>query len=328
MKQLIKWTVLLVGSVAILAVLGLVFSLYWYAKPGALETEVTVEIPPGTGFKGVTALLDEHGVINNQNLFIVGTVLQGAQSQIKAGEYKFAAHISPSQVIEKLVKGDSVIHALTIPEGLTSNAIVTLIAQDPRMKGKITEGIEDGVLMPDTYHFHRGDQRAELIKRMKTEMQKTLDELWEKRDEGLPFGSRSEALVLASIVEKETGVDSERKQVASVFINRLRKDMPLQSDPTVVYGVEKAEGPMNRELLRKDLLTDSPYNTYMHKGLPPGPIANPGRASIEAVLNPDKTDYYYFVATGRGGHYFSETLSEHNQNVLRYKAELSAQRQR
>ena len=199
--------------------------------------------------------------------------------------------------------------------------------KEERLKGAMPMGVVEGSLMPDTYHFHKGDSRQSVVDRMQQPMKQALAELWQQRQSGLPFKTKEEALVLASIVEKETGVDQERGRVAAIFINRLRKNMLLQSDPTVVYGIELENGPMERQLLKKDLAIDHPFNTYVHAGLPPAPIANPGRASIQAVLNPPKTDEYYFVATGRGGHYFSKTLAEHNRNVARYRAELRRQKQ-
>ena len=220
---------------------------------------------------------------------------------------------------------------MTLPEGVTSWQIVETLKSLEDMAGDVAEVPAEGTLLPETYHYIKNDDRTELLGKMKAAMDKTVAELWPMRVEGLPITTEAEALVLASIVEKETGVAAERKKVAGVFINRLRKGMPLQSDPTVIYGITKGEvqnegqGPLGRRLLTKDLEVDTPYNTYMNPGLPPTPIANPGRASIEAVLNPEVHDYIYFVADGTGGHVFARTLAEHNANVARWRKIRKAQ---
>ena len=190
--------------------------------------------------------------------------------------------------------------------------VLTLLKEEPLLEGEVSGDIPEGSLLPQTYHFTYGDQRSTLIDRMRSGMTQTMGELWDKRKPGLPFETQQQALTLASIVEKETGIDSERPRVAAVFINRLRKGMRLQTDPTVAYGLEKT-GAASHTLTLADLRTPTPYNTYLIDGLPPTPIANPGRAAIEAVLNPADTNDLYFVATGTGGHNFSATLEQHNK---------------
>ncbi len=221
--------------------------------------------------------------------------------------------------LELMVSGKTVARRLTLPEGLTSFEVVALVQKAEGLEGEVQAVPPEGTLLPETYHYARGETRAEVVARMGRALDQVLDELWPERAPGLPISSPEQAVVLASIVEKETAVADERPLVASVFVNRLKKGMRLQSDPTVVYGLTGGKGPLGRALTRKDLQTPSPYNTYLADGLPPGPIANPGRASIEAVLNPAKTEYLYFVADGDGGHRFAKTLAEHNRNVAQWR---------
>jgi len=223
--------------------------------------------------------------------------------------------------MDMIAHGRVIIHKITVAEGLTVQQIVQLLNNEKSLDGDVTGAIAEGSLLPETYHFTYGDKRRDLIKRMQTDMSAQLAALWKSRKEGLPFTTPEQALVLASIVEKETGVDGERGRVASVFINRLRKGMKLQSDPTVAYGLHKSgEG-----LTLDDLRTPTPYNTYVIDGLPPTPIANPGHAAILAVLNPPDTNDLYFVATGNGGHNFAATLDAHNANVRAYREKMAKQ---
>ncbi len=322
------WRALFVCTILglVAAVGALAYAQWWFETEGDLPEETTVLIAPGTGFSSITQTLTEAGVINQPLLFKGMVVLQDKQKAMKAGEYLFPAHVSPKAVMERLAKGESITYSVTIPEGWTVEEIKQLLLRNDRLTGDVPP-MREGYVMPDTYHFHRDESREAMVGRMQAHMQEAIDALWPKRADGLPFDTPHEALVLASIVEKETGLDQERGRVAAVFVNRLRKGMPLQSDPTVIYGIEKASGePLGRPLWRKDLKIDHPYNTYVHAGLPPRPIANPGRAALEAVLNPPSTNEYYFVATGTGGHHFARTLAEHNRNVAKYKAELRRQK--
>jgi UPF0755 protein len=208
---------------------------------------------------------------------------------------------------------------LTVAEGLTVAEVFRLLAETEALSGDLPEPPPEGSLLPETYFYALGDDRAELVRRMQRGMRRLLDQLWPARAEALPLTERQQALILASIVDKETGVAAERGAVAAVFHNRLRQGMRLQSDPTVIYGLTDGNGPLDRELTRADWQHDSPYNTYRIEGLPPGPIGNPGRAALEAVLNPDDVDYLYFVADGSGGHAFGRTLDEHNRNVAKWR---------
>ncbi|MDX1581615.1 MAG: endolytic transglycosylase MltG, partial [Alphaproteobacteria bacterium] len=237
---------------------------------------------------------------------------------LQAGEYAFDSGMTMYEVMEKLRSGDTVVRRLTIPEGLSTSEILALVRAEPALSGEIEEEPEEGLLLPETYHFHLGDDRQGLVNRMKESMQEAITNLWPERQEGLPITSPYEAKILASIVEKETAVASERPHVAGVFINRLNLGMPLQSDPTVVYGITGG-GPLGRPLRRSELDAETPYNTYQFRGLPPTPIANPGLASLKAVLDPLETKDLYFVADGTGGHAFAETYREHQRNVRKWR---------
>lgn len=300
----------------------------WFKGAGPLPEDVIVFIEPGTGFSAIADILASNRVIDDPLKFKLMALWTKDQSKAKAGEYQFSAGMSPSAVLQVLVKGESITHAVTIPEGLTVRDIAVLLMADKRLTGAVPVTLQDGAIMPSTYYIHRGDSREALVERMQRELQQVSAELWPKRQQNLPFSTLAEAMVLASVVEKETGLPEERGRVAAVFVNRLRKGIPLQSDPTVAYGIELANNaPLGRALTHADLAVDHPFNTYVHKGLPPSPICNPGRASLEAVLNPPSTDEYYFVATGTGGHNFAKTIQEHNQNVTRYRTALRQQRQ-
>ena len=290
-----------------------------FHAPGPLEQDSSVVIARGGGLNAVAKQLAEAGVIGDALTFELGTRYLGVARDLKAGEFAFPAGVSMRGALDILISGKSVQYRLTVPEGLTSPEIIKLIAAAPRLEGDLEEVPPDGSLLPETYHFSRGDTRAALLKRMQNSMKAAIAELWPKRRKNLPIKTPEEALVLASIVEKETSVDAERPLVAGVFINRLRKGMPLQSDPTVVYGITLGKAPLGRSLTRKDLKTPSPYNTYTIPALPPGPITNPGRQSLEAVLNPADTEFIFFVADGTGGHAFAKTLREHNNNVAKWR---------
>lgn len=294
-----------------------------FVSAGNLSEETTVVLPRGSGFHKSIEILSENKIIAHPLPVKLIAYATGDARKIKAGEYRFSAGVSPQVVIKMLVDGQVVRHKITIAEGLNVREITALLNAEPILEGNIPENIDEGSLFPETYYFIRGDTRASIINRMQQKMQQTLDELWKKRADNLPLKTKQEALTLASIVEKETGVAEERERVAAVFINRLNIRMKLQSDPTTVYGLEIMTGkPLDRPLTIADLRTPTPYNTYTIDGLPPTPIANPSRAAISAVLHPLKTDELYFVATGDGGHNFAKTLSEHEKNVNEYRAKM------
>lgn len=317
---------------AVLALLGGVFGLllvaagiaFWgwqqWIGPGPAAEPVTVVIPKGTGVGGIARLLEEAGAVRDANLFRAGVLLEGASRSLQAGEYAIPAHASAAEVMAKLRRGERVVHAVTVPEGLTVRQVVQLLEAQEALSGEIADLPPEGRLLPETYSFERGDSRQSLLDRMRKAMDAALADLWPGRAPGLPIATPEEALVLASIVERETGVAAERALVAGVFVNRLRKGMRLQSDPTVIYGASGGSGQLGRALTRRDLEAPSDWNTYVIAGLPPTPIANPSRASLEAVLHPAETEYLYFVADGSGGHVFAATLAEHNRNVQAWRA--------
>jgi UPF0755 protein len=309
-------TVFALLVLALIAFVGAAgYAFYYYEGDGPLAQEKTVLFQRGEHFQAITFDMMGAGVIDHPELFEAIAFITGDYRKFKAGEYHFTAAMSPHQVMDMLAHGHVVIHKLTIPEGLTVQQVVALLTNEKALDGPVAADIHEGSLLPETYHFTYGDKRQELLDRMQADMTLQISKLWEHRKEGLPFKTPAEALVMASIVEKETGIDSERGHIASVFINRLHKGMRLQSDPTVAYGLHKP----GEKLTLDDLRAPTPYNTYVIDGLPPGPISNPGRAAIAAVLNPPDTKDLYFVATGSGGHNFAATLEEHNANVKAYR---------
>jgi UPF0755 protein len=315
-------------TLALIAMLvsgGLSFAIYHqYGAPGPLTEARRVVIPPGEGRIAIAERLEREGVIANRWTFVGGHLLQSFTSgkkrlELKAGEYEVAAQASMRQVLETLSEGKSILYKITIPEGLTSQQIVERLKDEPNLVGDITASPSEGSLLPDTYLFSKGTPRQEILQRMQVEMGRALATLWENRNAELPLRSPEEAVTFASIVEKETGRADERTRVAAVFYNRLKKNMRLQSDPTIIYGIVGGEGSLGRPITRSDIDTKTAYNTYHINGLPPGPIANPGRASLEATFNPAQTSDLYFVADGTGGHAFSETLKEHNSAVQKWR---------
>ncbi len=299
-----------------------VWSLNDYLNAGSLSETKYILIERGTGVGGIAQKLKDENVISNDLIFKIASRFS---KSLKAGEYEFPAHIPMIEVMKKLSDGEVFGRKITIPEGLTSFQIVKILNKRDDLSGEIAVVPKEGSLLPDTYLFSKNETRSQKIEQMQSAMTKVIDELWEKRAKNLPIKTKQEAIILASIVEKETGVGAERARIAGVFINRLNKGIALQTDPTVIYALTKGEmkdegkGPLGRRLLRKDLQVNSPYNTYKNTGLPPGPICNPGRAAIAATLNPEKNDYIFFVADGTGGHAFGKTLAEHNANVAKWR---------
>ena len=313
----------LMGALFILSVLILA-GVLTYAKMrfesmGPLQSPTAIQITSGMGVGEIALTLEEAGIIENAYIFIGGIRLHNAGGRLKAGEYAFPAGASMRTVMTMLVDGKSILHKITLPEGLTSEQIIKRINADPVLAGDPVSVPEEGSLLPETYRFTRGLTRKAFVKQMRSAQTALLDKLWDNRAANLPYKTRLEALTLASIVEKETGVSSERPHIAGVFVNRLRKGMRLQSDPTVIYGLVGGKGSLGHPIRLSELNSDTPYNTYKIKALPPGPIANPGAAAIKAVLNPMATKDLYFVADGSGGHSFAETLADHRKNVLKWR---------
>lgn len=295
-----------------------------FERPGPLEVTRTIAIPKGEGRIEIAERLEREGVIANRWTFVASHLLQGwlgnkKAIELKAGEYEIKKNASMRQVLETIAEGKSILYKVTIPEGLTSRQIIERLAGEANLSGDVAEVPAEGSLLPDTYRFSKGISRQELIERMQAEQQRLVASLWERRRPDLPLENVRQALILASIVEKETGRSDERDRVAAVFVNRLRKGMRLQSDPTIIYGLVAGQGSLGRPIARSDIDQRTDYNTYQIDGLPPTPICNPGRSAIEATLNPAKVNDLFFVADGSGGHKFSETLREHNAAVATWR---------
>jgi UPF0755 protein len=312
------FTVLVVVSLAVGA--ALYVGKQRFDAPGPLPEDKVVNIPRGLGIKDIASLLEHEGVIDQPYVFIGGVMVLKARGGLKHGEYHFTTHASLADVVDTIIEGKVVQHALTLAEGLTSEQIVARILENGALTGQIKEIPREGSLLPETYKFTRGMTRAQMIERMQQAEKSLLKEVWEHRMPDLPLKTPEELVTLASIVEKETGRPDERSRVASVFVNRLKNKMRLQSDPTIIYGLTGGKGSFGRPILKSEIEQPTPYNTYVINGLPPGPIANPGRASLEAVANPARTKDLYFVADGSGGHVFSESYEQHTKNVAHLRA--------
>src|SRR5690606_17869873 len=323
-NQIVTFLNFLLSSVVFIILLaGTVF--YFgnreFTRPGPTTTTETVLIRPNTGTREIANLLQREGIIRDPRVFLVGLRVNNADSSLKAGEYEIKPGASMRDIMELLQSGRSVMYSLTMPEGWTVKQVWDRIAETEELTGDMPEEMPaEGSLAADTLRFTRGLSRQEVVDKLLADQRELVQSIWERRAEDLPIETIEEFVTLASIVEKETGRADERSRVAGVFINRLRKGMRLQSDPTVIYGIFGGEGkPADRPIYRSDLQKETPYNTYIIRGLPPTPIANPGRAALEAVANPSRTDDLYFVADSTGGHAFAKTLDEHNENVARWR---------
>lgn len=307
-------------------------ALYIYGKQkieaaGPLVEDKVVNIPTG-GISDIADVLQRQGVIDGNRTFLTGgqwqfmggVLAMGARSELKSGEYLFPKRASMRDVINTMVEGKVVQHNLTVPEGLTSEQIVARLLENDVLSGQIREIPREGTLLPETYRFTRGTTREQLIQRMTQAHRRALQEVWERRNPDILVKSPEQLVVMASIVEKETGRADERSRVAAVFNNRIQKKMKLQSDPTIIYGLVGGKGTLGRPIRRSEISQPTPYNTYVIEGLPPGPIANPGRAALEAVANPARTRDLFFVADGNGGHTFTETYDQHQKNVVKLRS--------
>jgi len=288
-----------------------------FVSPGPAPVPVTVVLAKGAGSEAIATQLEQAGVIADRFLFLIGSKLRRAT--LRAGEYAFPAHVSPEEALRIITEGRVVVHKLTVAEGLTVRQVVALVEAADFLAGSVSRVPAEGWLLPETWHMLRDEPRDEVLARMEKAMRRDLDTLWAGRAPDLPLRTPEEAVILASIVERETALPAERPHIAAVFYNRLARGMRLQSDPTVIYGASDRLGLLDRPLTRADLDRPHPWNTYQVDGLPRGPIANPGRASLEAVLHPIASDDLYFVADGTGGHAFSQTLEEHKAKVARWR---------
>ncbi|MCW8829717.1 MAG: endolytic transglycosylase MltG [Gammaproteobacteria bacterium] len=327
----------IIAGIALLVTFALAWG--WIQYQGFIKAPLMVDeegesliVAPGASLQSVARQLEDGGVISDNRLFRLMARLRGDAHRIKAGEYLLQPDMSPQQLLQRMVDGKVRHYALTLVEGWNFREMMQTLNENPylvhRLKGlsatAIMEAIgypdqhPEGRFLPETYHFPRGMSDVEFLRRAYRSMSERLAYEWENREEGLPLQTPYEALVLASIVEKETGVESERTAIAGVFIRRLQKGMRLQTDPTVIYGMGLE---YDGNIRRRDLLADTPYNTYTREGLPPTPIAMPGADALHAVMHPEKSDKLYFVARGDGSHHFSATLAEHNRAVRKYQIE-------
>ncbi|MDR3423558.1 MAG: endolytic transglycosylase MltG [Alphaproteobacteria bacterium] len=285
--------------------------------PGPLTQQKTVIVAHGTTAADIAAQLEKQNAVYLAPLFHVAARLL-ANDSLKAGEYALPARASPADIATMMHEGRSVVRLFTAAEGLTSSEIAQLLNDDPALTGTIAATPAEGSLLPETYRYSYGDSRAGIITRMQKAMREKINEIWASRESGLPIKSPQEAVVLASIVEKETSKPTERARIAGVFYNRLRLNMRLQSDPTVIYAITQGKQTLDRPLTHDDLAVASPLNTYASDGIPPQPICNPGRASLQAVTHPEHNDFLYFVADGTGGHAFAPDLATQNANINRW----------
>jgi UPF0755 protein len=299
---------------------AIIFAYTQFTAKGPLQASTVYQVKQGSK-RAISAQLQDAGIVSSAAIFTAAAQLKGAfGNRLKAGEYEFPASASMEQVLAMIISGNVKTYKLTIPEGWTTQMAVARVAENDVLTGEVTAMPVEGAILPETYVFRRGLTRQKMLDDMQAAQAKMLDELWGKRSVGDTVKTKEQAVILASIVEKETAIPEERPLIASVFHNRLKQGMRLQSDPTIIYGLVGGKGKLDRGLTKDDVASDTAYNTYRIDGLPPGPIANPGRASLEAVLNPPDTGYLYFVADGSGGHAFAKTLEEHNANVAKWRA--------
>jgi peptidoglycan lytic transglycosylase G len=317
----------LVLLAAFAAGLALVLGKQRFETPGPLAEDKIVNIPQRVGVRDIADLLQREGVIDQPWVFVGGVWVRKAHGDLKYGEYLFPKQASLRDVINVISEGKVIQHQVTVAEGLTSEQIVARLMENDVLTGNIKEIPREGSLLPETYNFTRGTSREQIIQRMQHEQRRMVQEIWERRSSDLPIENPDQLVVLASIIEKETSKPEERTRVAAVFVNRLKQRMRLQSDPTIIYGIVGGKGTLGRPITRSDIELKTRYNTYVIDGLPPGPIANPGRASLEAAASPARTKELYFVADGTGGHTFSESLDQHQKGVTRLR-QIEAQQQK
>lgn len=299
----------------------LYFDSKWNSTPDFTEQEgKTIVIPEGAGFNKIVDILYDNNIINHPFIFKIGVYFQRNVKNLQAGQYRFLPSDTIAKIAKKIAIGDVLIHKITIPEGMRISDVLKLIDEAPDLEGALPmEVTQEGSILPDTYFYHYKDQREDLLQRMKKSLQFFIEYQWQIKQEGNNLKTPQEVIILASIIEAEAAVDSERREISAVFHNRLAKNMRLQSDPTVIYALLDGQGKLDRPLLLKDLKINSPFNTYVNNGLPPLPINNPGKASIFAALNPAPSKSLFFVAAGNGEHLFADNYPDHLENVKKYR---------
>ncbi|MGH7005244.1 MAG: endolytic transglycosylase MltG [Alphaproteobacteria bacterium] len=314
-KRLFALAVILV----LVAVGGAGYGWHLFVKEGPLGEPKQLVVPKGANLDRIADTLAEAGVIDSRFIFSNWVRVLGTQARLRSGEYRFPKQVSAQDAMNLLISGRQIQRRFTIPEGLTTFQVLERVAKVEGLDGELTETAGEGELLPDTYFFTLGETRNAVVQRMKQAMKEVVEAAWVQREPDSVLKNQGELVILASIVEKETGEGAERAMVAGVFVNRIKRGMRLETDPTVIYGITQGKGALGRRLLRSDLENPHPYNTYKITGLPPGPIANPGKAAIMATVKPGKHEYLYFVADGSGGHAFAETLEQHNKNVAKWR---------
>jgi UPF0755 protein len=318
MKRFFRFLIGLISLGLVTLFAGGLWTIQQAKKPNGFDTAQNIVIEPGSSGLGIAHKLETQNLITSADIFYA--LLRLHRASVKAGEYEIPAHATMRDVLDLMREGKIVKREFTLAEGLTVKQTLILLQQNQFLAGDVTTPPVEGSLLPETYEFTRGDTRDSVIKRMQDAQKKLLADEWAKRDPAITLTTPEQAVILASIVEKETGKPEERPRIAGLFYNRLKIGMPLQTDPTVVYVITDKLGNMGgKALFSKDLEVDSPYNTYKNVGLPPGPIANPGKASLEAVLHPETNDYLFFVADGTGGHVFSTNLKDHESHVTQWR---------
>jgi UPF0755 protein len=317
-----KIAVVLMFCLVLLSISTAVFILHSYKQvtaEGPLIKAKNVVIPKGSTLRNVASVLHKENVISNELTFIILVKSLGNSRYLKAGEFRFPARVSAEGAMRVIIRGESVARKITIPEGLTSYQIVNLLLETDGLEGDIDQIPSDGSLLPETYHYSLGDTKMSLLNRMMEEMRKAKFELWQTKNKNTYVKSIKQAMILASIIEKETALGKERARISGVFVNRLKRRMRLQTDPTVIYAISNGRGFLEKPLSKRNLRTKHPFNTYTNYGLPPAPICNPGTKAIYAAIHPEKNSYLYFVADGTGGHVFAKNLKQHNINVQKWR---------
>ncbi len=306
------------GILVALALLAASVAGFGLLGSATVEEDTPFVVPSGASLTTVAQKLEKEGHVSSADAFLLRAKILGGSAPVQAGEFLLPAGVSQGRILETFQNGDVIRRFITIPEGMPSIMVHERLMAEPLLIGEIPVPVE-GSLLPDTYDFERGESRLEVLARMQAAMQNYLAEAWPKRKPGIAVDNIKDAVILASIVEKETGVASERRMVAGLYSNRVRRDMLLQADPTIIYPITRGK-PLGRRIRQSEIAAVNDYNTYTMTGLPKGPITNPGRESIAAVLDPESTDALFMVADGEGGHVFADTLEEHNANVEKWYA--------